>query len=126
MPDFTVTEVPRQHARTILQTDRLAMALDFVERQVNAPSARLMLWWPDAPSTAGPEITVAVPLKVYQEIEVVADQIVEDGDRAWLLIDSTGPSQRDATRGDLIGAIAAALLSAAVTGLDEGQDNIVI
>jgi len=124
MQDFVVTEAPRQHAKTLLQTDSLALALDFVERHVGPPSTRLVLWWPDAPSPAGPKVTVAVPLKVYQEFEAAAACIVEAWNTSWLLIDSTAPSQRDAMRGDLVGAIAAALLSAAVTGLDEAGDHV--
>ena len=123
MQDFVVTEAPRQHAKTLLQTNRLDMALDFVERHVGPPSTRLVLWWPDAPSTAGPDVTVAVPLAAYQEVAAVADQIVGAWDACWRLIDSTVSSQRQAARGDLVGAIAVALLCAAATG-DEAGDHI--
>ena len=123
MPDYVVTETPRRHDKTLLATDRLSLALDFVEAHVGRPSTRLVVWFPDAPATVGPDVTVAVPLRVYQEIEVVADQIVEAWDTAWLLIDSMRTSQRDGARGDLVGAIAAALISAAVTGLDGGEGH---
>ena len=124
MPDLVVTETPRRHGRTLLQADRLALALDFVEQHVGPPSTRLVLWWPDVPSAPGSDVVVAVPLKVYREVENLADELVEEWDRIWLLIKSTPASQRDAVRGDLVGAVAAALLSAAVTGLDEAGDHV--
>ncbi|RYB02137.1 hypothetical protein [Lichenibacterium ramalinae] len=124
MQDFVVTEEPRRHARTLLQTDSRDLAQDFVERHVGPPSTRLVLWWPDASATAGPEVTVAVPLGVYRTVEAWATCIVEDWNASWLLIDPAAPGQREATRGHLVGAIAVALLSAAVTGLDEVGEHV--
>ncbi|RYB02126.1 hypothetical protein [Lichenibacterium ramalinae] len=124
MPDFVVTETPRRHSRTLLQADGLALALDFVERHVGSPSTRLVLWWPDVPSDPGPDVMVAVPLRLYQKVETLADELVEAWDRSWLLIDSTPASQREAVRGDLVGAVVIAMISAAVTGLDEAGDHV--
>lgn len=46
MQDFVVTEAPRQHAKTLVRTATLALALDFVARHVGPPSSRLVCGGP--------------------------------------------------------------------------------
>ena len=123
MGEFVVSEAPSA-PRRLFAADGLGQALDFVAAHVGPPTTRLMVWWPEQPFAGEPDPLVVVPLRVYRAVEVLADRVVDDWDKAWLLIDSTTLSRRDEARSDLVGAVAAALLSAAVTGIDEADPDL--
>ena len=79
---------------------------------------RLALVVSAPPPDHGPDAAVCVPSVVFGNWEEHAAAVIADWEARWLLIASMPRGHRDEARAELLHAVASALISAAINGVD--------
>ncbi len=116
MTDPYVVELPRR-AKPLFRGS-LGACTRFIADQAALGMTRLALVVSTPPPDQGPDAAVCVPAAAFASWEDQAAMVVADWEARWLLISSMPVRHRDEARGDLLHAVASALVAAAVNGVD--------
>ena len=116
MMDIDVVELPRQAAPLVHGS--LGACLRYIAGQAAPAMTRLAVVVSTPPPDHGPDAAVCVPAAAFESWEDHAADVVADWESRWLLISSMQPRHRDEAREDLLHAVAAALVAAAINGID--------
>lgn len=116
MMDTCVVELPRQ-AKPLF-SGSLGACTRFIAGQAAPTMSRLALVVSAPPPDRGPDAAVCVPATAFESWEEHAARAVEDWEARWLLIASMPGRHRDEAREELLHVVAAALVAAAVSGID--------
>lgn len=116
MMDIDVVELSRQ-AKPVFRGS-IGACTRFIAGQAAPAMTRLAIVMSMPPPEHGPDAAVCVPAGAFKSWEEHAASAVDDWEARWLLISSMPIRHRDEARADLLHVVAAALVAAAINGID--------
>ena len=111
-----VVELPSRSSRRV--EGSIAGCLAWIKGEP-AGNGRFAIVPPDGPTNDPPPAVMCVPLEAMIDWEALAAAVVAEWEKTWLLIESMPSRHREEARADLHHAVATALISAAIAGVDE-------